>query len=406
MGRSLYSPGTQPVIEDWERRNELRHAPSARTFRMFRRDGEFFYLRYQTGPKGERINVVEKRIDYVLGSGNHARSYLHRTPDGRLLGLPVAWYTAKGGYWGMAPGYDRADHVDYRREINENCRFCHTAYPREQQKSPEAVDCQRCHGPGAAHAAAPSRGNIVSSREMDLCLQCHLQSTSQRAWMTRVPGRAAFSYRPGEALAGYARHIDDTNGAFEVNHSGYRLLRSACYKASQGKLTCLTCHDPHARGVKFACSKCHQNARHTGDCVSCHMPKRAADDAPHVTMTDHLIAKRPLKTQRLKLAPQDAAVPQTSPAALLNTRGEALYRAGKIDGAILILRQAIAENPDIPEAHINLGVALTANGDRKGAEQAFREAIRIAPEYGAAHRNLALLLRSGYAPLKQEKTRR
>lgn len=390
MGRSLHAVGSQPSIEDWERRNTLHHAASKRTFVMSKRGDEFFYLRYQDGPKGERINVVEKRIDYVLGSGNHARSYVHRTPDGRLLGLPVAWYSAKGGYWGMAPGYDRADHADYRREINGNCRFCHTAYPRVEQKEPEAIDCQRCHGPGEAHVAAPSRANIVIDRKIGLCLQCHLQSTSQHEWMTRVEGRGLFSFRPGEALASYARHHDEDNPAFEVNHAGYRLLRSVCFRQSRGSLTCTTCHDPHSRQVTPACSSCHKDSKHGGDCVACHMPKRIAEDAPHVTMTDHLIARRP--GRRLPLKPSaPRPVMDSTPAALLNRRGEALYRQGRVGEAILILRQAIAENPDLPEAHINLGAALAARGDRKGAEAAFREAIRIAPEYTAAHRNLKLL---------------
>ena len=40
-----------------------------------------------------------------LGSGNHSRGYLYRTPSGELYQLPLMWYT-QTGRWGMAPGYD------------------------------------------------------------------------------------------------------------------------------------------------------------------------------------------------------------------------------------------------------------------------------------------------------------
>ena len=40
----------------------------------------------------------------MLGSGNHARSYLHRTARGTLVELPLGWYSEKGGYWAMSPG--------------------------------------------------------------------------------------------------------------------------------------------------------------------------------------------------------------------------------------------------------------------------------------------------------------
>ena len=38
-------------------------------------------------PEGRQINVLEKRIDYILGSGNRSRAYLHRTPEGALVEL-------------------------------------------------------------------------------------------------------------------------------------------------------------------------------------------------------------------------------------------------------------------------------------------------------------------------------
>ena len=51
---------------------------------MVEHDGKFFSA-VRKGFDGKETNVVEEQIDYVIGSGNHARSYLHRGPDGHLL---------------------------------------------------------------------------------------------------------------------------------------------------------------------------------------------------------------------------------------------------------------------------------------------------------------------------------
>ena len=65
-------------------------------------------------------NVEEKEIDYVLGSGIRARTYLHLDEQKKLVELPVGWYAEKGGYWGMNPGYDRPDQPDFRRRISQD----------------------------------------------------------------------------------------------------------------------------------------------------------------------------------------------------------------------------------------------------------------------------------------------
>src|SRR5436309_677184 len=54
---------------------------------------------------------------------------LHRTPEGRIFELPVAWYTEKGGYWAMNPGFDSARQPDFRRQLVYECLSCHTGYP-------------------------------------------------------------------------------------------------------------------------------------------------------------------------------------------------------------------------------------------------------------------------------------
>jgi spermidine synthase len=70
------------------------------------------------------------------------------------------------------------------------------------------------------------------------------------------------------------------------------------------------------------------------------------------------------------------------------------------DKAITSFHEAIRCNPDLIEAHNNLGGALAMQGRLDEAITSFAEALRINPDYGEAHLNL------GKAMLKQDKLNR
>ena len=205
MARSFYRPTPANTVEDYTNKNTYYHQPSDMHFAMVRRDNRYFQRQYQIGFDGRETNVVEKEIDYVLGSGDHARTYLHRTTEGTLQQLPLGWYAENGGTWAMNPGYDRPDHQGFRRNVPYDCMFCHNAYPEipaghEAPRStpvysrvPEGIDCQRCHGNGDKHAALAAGGSadgeeiraaivnpsrLTTERQIEVCLQCHLETTS------------------------------------------------------------------------------------------------------------------------------------------------------------------------------------------------------------------------------------
>jgi predicted CXXCH cytochrome family protein len=317
------------------------HAASGSYFATIERGGKYFQRRWQEGFDGKETNVDEKQVDFVLGSGNHSRTYLHLTGRHALQQLPLGWYAEKGGYWAMNPGYDRPDYPGSTRPVTYECMFCHNAYPAIPQGHeedgatpefllplPQGIDCQRCHGPGQRHvqtattkgakpeeirAAIVNPQRLSAEREMEVCMQCHLETTTVALpHAIRRLGRGPFSYMPGQPLGDFRLTFDRAGGMgerFEIAHAAYRLRESQCFLKSQGKLRCTTCHDPHniPRGeaavvhYNAICGTCHAGAQQStaagevhrpgANCVSCHMPKRRTDDAVHIVMTDHLIRR-------------------------------------------------------------------------------------------------------------------
>src|SRR6202044_1127214 len=109
MGRSFSRPGEDKMVEDFKVHNTLYNKPSDRYYKMTERNGSWYERRHQLDFDGKETNTVEKRIEYVMGSGNHARSYLFRNGQGNLVEMPVTWYSENGGFWAMSPGYDRVN---------------------------------------------------------------------------------------------------------------------------------------------------------------------------------------------------------------------------------------------------------------------------------------------------------
>src|SRR5260370_36217173 len=149
---------------------------------------------------------------------------------------------------------------------------------------------------------------LSPQRQLELCFQCHLESTSHNLpYSLRRFGRSFFSYRPGQPLENYVLYFDHAPGTgyddkFEIAHAAYRLLKSSCFVKSSGALTCTTCHNPHQatqgeqavqRYVR-ACQSCHTSAHHAPEnCLTCHMPRRRTEDVAHVVMTDPFIHPTP-----------------------------------------------------------------------------------------------------------------
>jgi Tfp pilus assembly protein PilF len=446
MGRSFYRLSPERLTEDFVRKNMYFHAPSESYFTMSVRDGQPYQRRHQLDAAGKPVNVMELRVDYVMGSGNHARAYLHRTDSGRLIELPLGWYAEKGGYWAMNPGYDRPDHDGFRRPITYDCMFCHNAYPKipagyEQPfaeaiyagELPQGIDCQRCHGDGARHvqlAGAGAKrediqkaimhpGRLSPERQMETCMACHLETTSfPLPNALQRYDRGPFSFRPGERLADFLLNFDHAPGTqrddkFEIVSAAYRLRKSACFLKSGGKMSCTTCHDPHrvqaAREYNETCRSCHAQGEHVkaqAGCTDCHMPKRRTEDVIHVSVTDHFIQKKKpegdlLAELRERRDEYRGPVTPYYPAKLRPGAESELYlavaqvkQASNSKAGISQLKAAIAKHaPKRGEWYLELAEALDRERNYDQALPYYREAARRSPESGYALQKLGTALR-------------
>ncbi|MEM9209514.1 MAG: tetratricopeptide repeat protein, partial [Pseudomonadota bacterium] len=298
---------------------------------------------------------------------------------------------------------------------------------------PQGIGCQRCHGPGGDHVRAVLTGRVddihasivnpskLSGAERDsVCFQCHLLPSAAVEGVRSI-GRGIYSFRPGQRLTDYIVNVDigeegvAPGERFEINHHGYRLTQSSCYRESAGELTCISCHNPHekpdsdvfrARSSEV-CAGCHVEPAtvHTStainddtDCIGCHMPRRRTSDVIEVTMTDHRIARGPFDRTAIAapVAKQDHAVTGIS----VFDFGDApdgeeanLYRylaALRANRFVAAGRNGLEQHLDryqydTPEPYIDLIKAQLKVGDFKAAENEARALIdregRVASAY-------------------------
>jgi tetratricopeptide (TPR) repeat protein len=443
MARSFYRPSPESFPDI----RSCFHRPSGTWFKMVSKDGAYYERVWQIGYDGRLENVAEWKIDYVMGSGNHVRSYPHRTSRNTLIELPLAWYAERGGFWALNPGFDNDDPTD-RREIGYECMFCHNAYPSIPAGHddpgvdpvyvyplPEGIDCQRCHGAGGNHIRAAQSPNakreeirsaivnparISPERGMEVCMQCHLETTSMPLPNElRRYDRGPYSYRPGEALSNFIYYYDHAPGRgmddkYEIVNSVYRLRKSQCFLQSKGAMTCLTCHDLHniphgpsaADHYNAVCLQCHAVIRSSDhpaarNCIGCHMPKRRTEDVVHAVMTDHLIQRRAPPNLLAEFPNGEHDRPEYSgpvvPYGTPDLPEDDLYTAvaqvamkSNLRGGVPRLETEIAKRrPSNPAFYLQLGDAYCSTNQFPKAVGLYQKAVSQEPNSSVALRRLA-----------------
>jgi tetratricopeptide (TPR) repeat protein len=419
------------------------HEASGRSYRIYRRDGEFRQEEVLRTAEGQEIARVDLPIRFLVGSGHFARSYLVEI-DGFLHESPITWYPSKKK-WGVSPGYDAPSHWGFERPVDAGCLVCHAGRVEPAAGTvhrlifhEKAIGCESCHGPGSLHAELHREKKYVSGTE-DLtivnpgklsrayleavCAFCHLSGPAS-VWLR---GRDVTDYRPSMPLTDYRIDYRFESGNEQMTVVGHveQLRQSACYQKSKD-LTCLSCHDPHAKEkpkdtiafYRQKCLDCHAEQgcklqrverlmkEPADDCSACHMP-RGDTDIPHVAFTHHRIGlhgKRPPRAAPARipeLVPTDD-ISRLSPidqkrnlglAYLLVFQNPEYARHADVarERARELLEEVRAEGMRDDEASGGLAEIWFKKGDFKRAAEHARETLEAGTSVEARARALLIL---------------
>ena len=297
-----------------------------RHFEVYARDGRLYQTEYQLADAHEVFRDT-RRVEWIMGARENGFGAIVREGD-YLFEAPLSFYSNING-WALSPGYQFADY-GFSRPILPGCIACHSGRPQPVLEgngrfhNPPfqelGIGCENCHGPGEAHIAAASTDTIVNPAKLsgwqadNLCMGCHQTGDAR----VLHPGKDFGDFRPGNTL-------DDTLSIFMVPFGPespprddllehyFSMRLSKCYRASQGKMSCITCHDPHLQPTaaeapayfRQKCLTCHteqsckvplttrQSQAPADDCAGCHMPKRNLKVISHSVLTNHRIVSTP-----------------------------------------------------------------------------------------------------------------
>ncbi len=231
-------------------------------------------------------------LRYAFGQGAAGQTYVYQHEG--------VWYESRLSYYskikaldltmGAPSGEPRSLLEAAGREMTGKdvnaCFGCHTtnsivAGKVAFDKLQAGVGCENCHGSAAKHARTnspmKSLTGLTTEEQSDLCGQCH------RTWADIAS--------------------NGPRGVGNVRFQPYRIANSKCYDATDRRISCTACHDPHgplqtvAKSYDSRCNNCHSPERggkkqcsngQTANCTACHMPQYEIPGSHHL-FTDHQI---------------------------------------------------------------------------------------------------------------------
>jgi TolA-binding protein len=444
MGRSTSVPSIEDLREV-AKPVTITDKRSNRSYKVYTQNGKLIHEETGTDAAGHRVFSETHDIAYTVGAGDMGKSYLISKGDS-LFVSPISYYTSIRG-WDLSPGYNEGVFRDFTRRAVDLCVDCHVGMPRLEPGSHDrfqqppfrflTVGCERCHGPGAVHVAqrtvdpyfeGPFDPSIVNPRKLqsdrrdDICVQCHLSGDAR----VLQPGKDYLDFRPGTSLGDVAA-IFSVSQVVKGNHfvllnQSEQMKLSRCWRSSNGRLGCISCHDPHTQrqgndAIDFfrsRCLTCHTAASCTAqpaerqatappdNCILCHMPQQPGEKIDHSSLTDHRI----LRTQsEVPDALQEYSssmdlIPDTKPSDpgdTQNLRNLALAyaqvgaRYPEFDQkALQILEAAAAAFPNDAEVQATYGKALILA--RTGKQEIAARALQKAMDLGSKSPEVPTLL--------------
>jgi predicted CXXCH cytochrome family protein len=468
MGRSLARAGD---LAGSEVRDPARHNPFDALGAHFEVDfdparHEVRHRQTRPGPGGP-VYTLDMPVHYAVGSGSRGRSYLSDR-GGFLFQTPVSWYAQKG-IWDLSPGFG-PQHLA-GRPVEGACLYCHANRAHFREGSANAyeepvfdglaIGCERCHGPGALHVRSSGALDVVNPRRLSpalrdaVCEQCHLEGEAR----VLRRGRGLYDFRPGLALEDFWSVFvpaAEAGGARNAVTHVEQMHESRCYQASagEGRMTCVSCHDPHVKPAPEArvawyrdrCLVCHRSdaplarravsptrqrgtdkpdppakgsvrgcslprearlkERPDDSCVDCHMPRFGTADIVHTAATDHRVLRRPAPPEARQGRPagtplvsfhrgqvdrEDRELGRDLGLALVQLLKEGTATPDLVGTrAAALLEQAVQDDPDDVPAWEARGLALRLLGRPEEALAAFGRALDREPQREASLMGAAL----------------
>ncbi len=440
MGHSLGKVTEVSPLEDYSDKIEFKTAKAPRipvtiSYRIEKKEKEVYHHEIARTNEGKVIYDKAVPIAYSMGSGQRGRSYLINH-SGLMFMSPVTWYS-EPKQWDLSPGY-KSNNLHFGRRIVDGCLSCHVGRVAQIQGTQnryeeipfleESISCEQCHGPGKEHIEyhrlekvegddpVVNPAYLSNTQRDDICFQCHLIGEH------RLPRykRSHFDFRPGDNFTDIWTVFLKRNTVAEDSSTAAvsqveQMLGSSCYQKSEGKLGCISCHDPHQKPseterIEFyrqRCLDCHgpeqtecseeliirKKSTPEDSCIACHMPKLDANDVPHTSQTDHRVLKRLEQKKPTKQKQQESLyifraeqglIPESE---LLRAEAISLIRMAEQRGNAALVIDAIAPlerwlkvAPDDKEAQISLGTAYWLAGDIRKAVQTWEKVLKVSPD--------------------------
>lgn len=226
--------------------------------------------------------------EWAFGAGSQAVTFVHHRDPETYIELGQSWYSRLRGF-AATPGHPKAEDTPYPTFAPSagimRCFACHSTGPLTLAAGDAIVPhelgvrCEACHSAAADHVKEPARhipenpGRYTADAINQLCGECH-----------RMPAGAT--------------ETTDLRDPWNARHQPLTLAASVCYRSSNGRLSCLTCHSPHAAvernlsSYDARCQSCHARVKHTRvvagkACVECHMP--SVRPTPQLVFANHRI---------------------------------------------------------------------------------------------------------------------